>query len=60
MKKGRRPHGDTLPLFGQGGAAVDLRTRLSACGVSEASYLGGAFAEAMREDLVRRPASGNL
>ena len=32
---------------------VGLMTRLSACGISEASYFKGSFAEVIREDLVR-------
>ena len=43
-----------LALFRQGGATVGLKTRLSACGIREASYFRGGFAEVIREDLVRR------
>ena len=45
---------DRLPLFRQGGATVGITIGLSTCGVREASYFRGGFAEVIQEDMVRR------
>ena len=42
-KKKRYFNGDRLPLFSQGRATVGLKTRLSARGIREASYLKGGL-----------------